>query len=100
MPQCTAKSKRSGGRCKASAVTGYSVCRFHGAGSPNVGRPGGAPIITGRYSIKRAELAAKAAIFANDSTPGDLTGELILMRTLLQDYVDRFGDQSSWGRSQ
>lgn len=93
MTRCSAKSKRTGERCKANAVNGFSVCRMHGAGSPNVGRPGGAPIITGRYSIKRAELAAKAAIFANDSTPGDLTGELILMRTLLQDYVDRFGDK-------
>ena len=35
--QCTAKSKRSGARCKNPAVKGYSVCRMHGAG-------GGAPI--------------------------------------------------------
>lgn len=35
-PRCTATSKRSGSRCKAPAVRGWSVCRFHGAG-------GGAP---------------------------------------------------------
>lgn len=92
MAQCTAKSKRSGERCKANAVTGYTVCRFHGAGSPHAGRPGGAPIVTGRYSIKRTELARKAQEFTNDTTPGDLTGELVLMRALLQDYLDRFGD--------
>jgi hypothetical protein len=30
-PRCTAKSKRTGQRCKAPAVSGYTVCRFHGA---------------------------------------------------------------------
>ena len=31
-PQCSATSKRTGKRCKAPAVKGWSVCRFHGAG--------------------------------------------------------------------
>lgn len=31
-PRCTANSKRSGKRCKAPAVRGWSVCRMHGAG--------------------------------------------------------------------
>lgn len=31
-PRCTATSKRSGKRCKAPAVRGWSVCRMHGAG--------------------------------------------------------------------
>jgi hypothetical protein len=95
MAQCAAKSKRSGEQCKANAVTGYTVCRMHGAGSPHQGRPGGGdgrPIITGRYSIKRAELARKATEFQQDSNPGDLTGELALMRALLQEYLDRFDD--------
>lgn len=35
-PRCSAKSKRSGIGCRAPAVRGYRVCRFHGAG-------GGAP---------------------------------------------------------
>jgi hypothetical protein len=30
-PRCTAKSKRTGQRCKAPAVRGWNVCRFHGA---------------------------------------------------------------------
>lgn len=39
MPQCTAKSKRSGERCKRAAVKGSKVCYMHGArgGGP---RPG------------------------------------------------------------
>ena len=31
-PRCTAKSKRSSQPCKAPAVRGWTVCRFHGAG--------------------------------------------------------------------
>jgi hypothetical protein len=31
--QCTAKSKRSGSRCRAPAVKGKSVCRMHGGKS-------------------------------------------------------------------
>ena len=30
-PRCTARSKRSGLPCKAPAVRGWAVCRFHGA---------------------------------------------------------------------
>jgi hypothetical protein len=35
-PRCSATSKRTKKRCKAPAVNGWTVCRFHGAG-------GGAP---------------------------------------------------------
>lgn len=31
-PRCTARSKRSGERCKNPAVKGWRVCRMHGAG--------------------------------------------------------------------
>jgi hypothetical protein len=30
-PRCTATSKRTRKPCQAPAVTGWSVCRFHGA---------------------------------------------------------------------
>src|SRR3954451_5459223 len=35
-PRCTARSKRTGQPCRAPAVSGWRVCRMHGAG-------GGAP---------------------------------------------------------
>jgi hypothetical protein len=35
-PRCRARSKRTGNGCRAPAVQGWNVCRFHGAG-------GGAP---------------------------------------------------------
>ena len=49
-PRCHAKSKRSGERCKAPAVRGWNVCRFHGArgGAPE-GEANGA-WKHGRYS--------------------------------------------------
>ena len=31
-PRCTAHSKRTGQPCRAPAVTGWRVCRLHGAG--------------------------------------------------------------------
>ena len=36
-PRCSARSKRSGERCKAPAVKGRKVCRMHGArgGAPS-----------------------------------------------------------------
>lgn len=30
--RCSARSKRTGEPCRAPAVTGWRVCRFHGAG--------------------------------------------------------------------
>lgn len=52
-PRCSAKSKRSGLRCKRPASrkpTGgyYEVCSMHGAGTK--ARPGGRPIEHGMYS--------------------------------------------------
>src|SRR5215831_18038587 len=41
-PRCTARSKRSGERCRAPAVRGWRVCRMHGAcgGAPKGERNG------------------------------------------------------------
>ena len=41
-PRCTATSKRTGQQCKAPAVRGWKVCRFHGArgGAPKGARNG------------------------------------------------------------
>ena len=41
-PRCTATSKRTRERCRAPAVTGCCVCRFHGArgGGPKGKRNG------------------------------------------------------------
>ncbi len=44
-PRCHAQSKRTKEQCRAPAVTGWTVCRFHGAGG---GGPRGER--NGRYS--------------------------------------------------
>lgn len=38
-PRCTATSKRTGERCKAPAVKGWTVCRMHGAGGGHAAGP-------------------------------------------------------------
>jgi len=38
--RCKAKCKKTGERCESPALTGYGVCRMHGANPKN---PGGAP---------------------------------------------------------
>jgi hypothetical protein len=41
-PRCSATSKRTKERCKAPAVRGWNVCRFHGArGGAPTGRANG-----------------------------------------------------------
>lgn len=38
-PRCTARSKRTGESCRAPAVTGWRVCRMHGAGGGHAAGP-------------------------------------------------------------
>ena len=70
-PRCTAKSKRTGQRCKAPAVRGWNVCRFHGArgGAPK-GKANGAwkhghysaEAITMRKLVSQLLLDAKSTV--------------------------------------
>ncbi len=52
-PRCTATSKRTGKPCQAPAVTGWTVCRFHGA-------RGGRPATHGHYT--KEAIAARRAL--------------------------------------
>ena len=89
MTICGAKT-RAGGQCKQAAGwgtqhAGEGRCKLHG------GLSTGPTIKTGRYSLAhRKSLEDKAQAFLNDPQPGNLTGELALMRALLQEYLDRF----------
>src|SRR5690348_13548257 len=51
-PRCTAKSKRTGKRCRAPAVRGFSVCRMHGARG---GAPSGKWELSARHAHKRGD---------------------------------------------
>jgi hypothetical protein len=67
-PRCTARSKRTGQRCKAPAVRGYNVCRFHGA-------RGGAP-------KEHANGAWKHGLYSNAAKV-----ERFLVKRLLEDAL-------------
>ena len=55
-PRCSATSKRTKERCKAPAVRGWNVCRFHGAGG---GAPNGRQTAPNRHGLYTRQ--AKAA---------------------------------------
>lgn len=86
--QCTAKSKRSGERCKNLAVTGRSVCRMHGGKTP---RGAALPQTKhGRYSRDLPErLSARYAESENDAELLSLRQDIRLIDVLLQDDLTR-----------
>lgn len=55
-PRCTATSKRTGKSCQAPAVTGWAVCRFHGAG-------GGAPKGKANGAYRKGQFTTDAKAF-------------------------------------
>ena len=52
-PRCTATSKRTRLRCQAAAVTGWTVCRFHGARGGGPKGSATAPTGTGSTRLRR-----------------------------------------------
>ncbi|PSB14530.1 hypothetical protein C7B65_26315 [Phormidesmis priestleyi ULC007] len=100
--KCTARAKHSQQRCCNPAVTGYNVCRMHGAG--NKGTPNLGSIKHGRYSrLKTEQLRSLVAEFENDPDPMNLMGELAAARALFQDFTDRYVESTDalmlWSRS-
>jgi hypothetical protein len=57
--RCTATSKRTKQRCQAPAVTGWTVCRFHGARSVV---PKGAHNEAYKHGLHTAEAVAERRI--------------------------------------
>lgn len=90
MALCTAHSKRSGLPCKNHAVTGYKVCRFHGAGNVHKGRPGGRPRTSGRYSKYLPErLVERYEEAATDPELLAMRDDVALLDTRLADMLKR-----------
>lgn len=50
--QCRATSKRTGCRCRAPAVKGWQVCRFHGARGGQPSGPSSSRYVHGRFSAE------------------------------------------------
>jgi hypothetical protein len=88
--------KKRGGEGTCSQVAGWGTahpgtgrCKLHGGASPSGAMS--PQFRHGRYSLSHREnMAMKAQQFINDPAPGDLTGELAILRALLQTYLDRF----------
>lgn len=86
--RCTATAKSTGERCQNPAVTGWEVCRMHGAGTPKEDATGGAPPKHGRYAAKRREsLQEKIQEYREEENPAELWEELALLRALLQEWL-------------
>jgi hypothetical protein len=85
--QCTATAKSTGERCKNPAVTGWDVCRMHGAGTPKEDATGGAPPKHGRYAAKRRESLQEKIEEYRGENPAELWEELALLRALLQEWL-------------
>jgi len=84
--QCSAKSKRTGERCKAHAVTGSQVCYHHGGRTPKgIASP---HTKTGRYSkYLIPELASRFAELFEDSELLNLQSEIALLDVLVAENL-------------
>ena len=94
MPQCTAKCKSTGERCRRKAVTGYNVCTVHGVGSPKRVAQGirnrpGQPIKTGKSSkYFKEEVLEKIEDFRKDEDLEKLDFEIAYLKSLLPRIED------------
>lgn len=80
-----AHKKRDGSPCGNPAVTGYRVCRFHGAGSPKKGKPGGRPPTHGLASRRLAvTLADRTAALRADPALADGLTDIARVRALVE----------------
>lgn len=94
MARCIAKCKSTGEQCKKNAVTGYSVCSVHGAGTHKRVANGtrkrpGHPIVTGTASkYFKDEVLQKIEDFKNDPDLEKLDFELAYLKSLLPRIED------------
>ena len=94
MPKCHAKAKHTGNQCKNYAVTGYTVCRFHGAGSPKAGRPGGVnKKAIGRYSKYLPQrLAVRYNEAKADTELLDMRDNIALLDVRIGELIESMND--------
>lgn len=87
MAQCTAKSKRTGERCQAPAMTGKDKCYHHG---------GATPVKHGLFSkYSRHRLADVIQQLATDPDLLDLRQQIALKQALILDKLDQLQNRLS-----
>ncbi len=100
MTQCTAKSKRTGQRCRGDAMVGKNVCYFHGGKS--LSGPANPAYRTGRYSdILPVKLASRYESARKDNELLALKDEMALLDARLGELLARVDTGESgnlWGR--
>lgn len=95
MATCTAHSKRTGRPCKGRAVVGRSVCRMHGGTSLPPG-PSHPAFRHGRMSrALPAHLRERYEQSLADPELLDLSAEIRLTDTLIEDAIARIGSGDS-----
>lgn len=91
MPQCTAKSKRSGERCKKDAMHGGNVCHIHGGKSPK-----GAASPTFKHGKRSKYLPQRVANIydemQSDDEYMDLRDNLRLREALIREKLKMIDD--------
>lgn len=103
MPQCKAKSKQSGERCKRPATPGRDVCYIHGGKTPvGLGLP---QTKHGRYSKYLPQgLAAKYGEAVTDPELLNLSHEIALLDARAMEILDKSGSGEAttvlWGKLQ
>lgn len=90
--QCTARSKRSGERCRRAAVLGGTVCSMHGGKAPQV-----AAAAEGRVIAAAADEAVRRLWVGLDDAPPvkDPVASMERMAGALQQLVDEAGSRVS-----
>ncbi len=92
--RCTAKSKRSGNRCRNNAVTGRNVCRMHGGKSP-IG-PASATYRDGRHSrYLPTGLREKFKLALDDPELTSLRDEIALCDVRVGSLIERIKEGTS-----
>lgn len=86
--RCTAKSKRSGGRCKNPPVRGRTVCRMHGGASP-VGAASPQYKGAGRFKYLPVAMAERYRAAKADPELLALRKDLALLEVRLSTLLER-----------
>lgn len=102
MPQCKAKSKQSGERCKRHAAKGRLVCRMHGGATPRgMDSPHYKHGMKTRDRYMSKELALRYNAAATDPNLMSLEMNVALIETRMREILPSVGvagksDRSKW----
>lgn len=90
--------KKDGGRCKNAVRPGWTVCRYHGAGTPS--NPGGRPLMSGRHSIHLPRrFHERYEQLLNDPDYLVMRQEIALLDTRLGEILEKLdtaGSKQAW----